>query len=393
MQRARSRDDGVSTAIVVIIFGSLITAALLTMVGDLGQMYVERRELQNGADAAALAGAFNCAMDNPSLACGDAGTAAVTTSPTALVNANASDALGELQQLCVHRANASPADLNCDNVGYSNCLVAPTTTSPLTAGRVAYPNYVRVRTKTLTTSSTNPNRLAPLFERLINSGATGRSVSACAFAAWGGPSSLYMSMPIAMSTRCWDLVKAGNHFNPEPPYTGGPTTAMIANELAMHANQSSSTGSDWRNCMLADQGGAFGWLSSPNGYCVAMTGTSGSIAGQPGVSVDNNCKVPLSSVARSSNIVTVAIFDYTNGSTGSNLSYHVVGFAKFYVTGYDLPGMSPRLAPYDTTLQAQCTGNENCLYGWFLSPKFQPAPGVDPGQTATYGVTTVALVG
>ena len=134
MQRIRAAlraEDGVSAAIVAIVFGSLLTAVLLTLVGDLGQAYVERRELQNGADAAALAAAANCAEATiagrtPNLACGTVGDATSSVSPYSVANANAADGKTAITQLCAKVAGVAVNAAACDDTAFTTCKTVPT---------------------------------------------------------------------------------------------------------------------------------------------------------------------------------------------------------------------------------------------------------------------------
>jgi len=58
MRRLRN-DDGSIAIIVAIVM--VVLLGMATLVVDVGRLYVERRQLQNGADAAALAVAVDCA--------------------------------------------------------------------------------------------------------------------------------------------------------------------------------------------------------------------------------------------------------------------------------------------------------------------------------------------
>ena len=383
-------EDGVSAAIVAIVFGSLLTGALLTLVGDLGQAYVERRELQNGADAAALSGATNCAEAMvagrvPLLPCGAVGDATSEVSPFSLANANASDGLHAITQLCAKNNGTAVDVAACSDAAFSSCLAVPTGSSALAAGAVPFRNYVKVRTRTLTGAADHPATLDPVFARLLDRDATGLTLSACAHAAWGGPASQHMTLPVAMSRHCWDLVKAAGEFNPPPPYANPPSALEQSREFSLRMTQSTLS-TDWRECALNLESGAFGWLQSAAGeICRAGVSGAGDVLGKTGVSTTQDCKTALNALVRTTP-VTIAIFDTTTG-TGSGTYFHIIGFAKFWITGYTLP-VAGTYTPYLRT----CPAGDKCLFGWFLEPELIPTGAVDPGQTELFGIGTVSLV-
>lgn len=82
-------DSGAVAVVMAVCLTALLGCAALAI--DVGALYVERRELQNGADAAALAIAQDCAADPTSAGCTDLATARTTARTYA--DANASDAM------------------------------------------------------------------------------------------------------------------------------------------------------------------------------------------------------------------------------------------------------------------------------------------------------------
>ena len=62
LARLRRDERGVVAAIVAILLGTGVLLGMGALVIDVGQIYQERAELQNGADAAALAVAKSCAL-------------------------------------------------------------------------------------------------------------------------------------------------------------------------------------------------------------------------------------------------------------------------------------------------------------------------------------------
>lgn len=133
------QEDGAVAIIVAIAMVVLLGAAAFTV--DVGAMYAERAQLQNGADAAALAVAQNCAAG----ACGD-----VNTTAQNLANLNAND-------------------------GASNVSVDPPSS-----------NSIHV-TITSRDARTGAGALALSFAPIL--GINSKTVSADATAGWGNPAS------------------------------------------------------------------------------------------------------------------------------------------------------------------------------------------------------------
>jgi hypothetical protein len=74
--------------------------------------------------------------------------------------------------------------------------------------------------------------------------------------------------------------------------------------------------------------------------------------------------------------------------TGTNTRYHLSGFAAFVVTGYKIGGTDDQ--PSTITGQRYCSGQERCLYGYFVRELIR-SPGRIGGPS--YGAAVVNLVG
>ncbi|WP_210480636.1 pilus assembly protein TadG-related protein [Naasia sp. SYSU D00948] len=153
MRRLISRlreEQGASAVMVGILLIPLIGCLAISL--DVGALYVERAQLQNGADAAALAIAQECAEDG------------VCNSPGALAN--------------------TFSDSNA-NDGLANNL-AP-----------SFPNSHTVVVSTSTQVAGGGNAIEHPFARLI--GVDSTTVHATATAEWGSPAASSVVLPIAMS--------------------------------------------------------------------------------------------------------------------------------------------------------------------------------------------------
>ncbi len=149
---ARLRQErGASAVLVAILLVPLLGFAAIAV--DVGALYVERGQLQNGADAAALAIAQDCATDG--VCTGSAATAA------SFADANAND-------------------------GAANVL---TPTFP-TSNSVTVTSSTRV-------AGTNADAISHPFARFI--GVDSTTVGAAATAEWGAPRASMIVLPLAIS--------------------------------------------------------------------------------------------------------------------------------------------------------------------------------------------------
>jgi Flp pilus assembly protein TadG len=165
------RDDrgGVAVTVAVLISGGVLLG-FAALVVDVGQIYVERSELQSSADAAAMAVAKACSIREPD--CTSWSRARVLARRYA--NANSGDGVTRVVELCGRlRQSLNPCDPSRGNL--TDCLgSAPP--APAT--------YVEVRVATALPG--NRFALPPTFAQAMagNAGFDGASVGACARASW-----------------------------------------------------------------------------------------------------------------------------------------------------------------------------------------------------------------
>ena len=195
-------ERGAAGTVFAIILGGGLILGMSAMVVDLGQLFVERRILQNAADASALAIAQRCAMAQSS--------ATYATECTRVVSAAN---LGQMTS-----GNSPDQQTNIDTIcgfAYPNAALNPSSTtycSPVTTKTydckinfrpntsVASPvqQYVRVITSTKTTTGTT---LKLFFTKAFmgNSASNQVTVRACGQAFWGGVSKADVKLPFALS--------------------------------------------------------------------------------------------------------------------------------------------------------------------------------------------------
>ena len=360
--RRIDRDDAGAVAVIV----AILMVALLgfgVLVVDVGQAYAERRQLQNGADAAALSLAIDC--PNPAVRCAGGGPAA-----TALANGNALDNAATITEVCGTGPGLTPCS-PASGIGPWDCRA-------VSGGLAPFP-YVQVRTETRLAGG--GNLLPPLLSRVLVPGYTGTNVRACARASWGPPASLTSQLPITIS-KCEFQQYTSAGLVPPPPYSSGYPTERI---IYFHNNTD-----DAPPCPAGPSGsdlpGGFGWLRTPED-CVATTDTTNWVQDSTGVPPPSSCS-NAELLAMRGQIVNIPIFDRTNGLNGANGEYHIAGFAAFYLTGYRFPSAN---APSIVSGVRPCGGPDHCISGFFTT---DPTPsGGTIGSGPSLGSTVVQMSG
>ena len=300
--RMGGRDQGGAVVIIV----ALVSVALFGMAAlviDVGSLRVERRQLQNGADAAALAVARSCALGT----CDDnlAGD---------LADANASDGVAAVDSV----------DRRLEKT-------------------------VRVATST---EAADGGTLLPYSFGQLLTGAEGGTVFAEATAEWG-PAERAPVIPLAISVCEFEGLGLS------------PTVSVIK----FHDKAATCT----RKAGL-DAPGGFGWLDFDK-KCSLRISASMHVDGLPGNSARPDCLAPNTDVL-------VPIYDEVMDS-GSNVRYHVIGFAAFHLTGFRFPG--------EATSPSPCGPSETCIRGRFIRFIVTGGGPIDHGGT-DFGASTVVLV-
>ena len=337
--RLRRDERGVVAAIVAILLGTGVLLGMGALVIDVGQIYQERAELQNGADAAALAVAKSCALG--ACAPGVAGQQA---------DGNASNLTG----------GTAGVQLVCGSGALPGC---PGPTGSLASCPSAPPagtNFVDVYTETETASGST--LLPPAFATsIMGAGYKGTTVRACAQAEWGAPSAATVTA-LTISACEWDQdTSQGTLFASAPPYSQNPQPAPgFDHQLTLDPGNGNG-------CLTepggADDPGTFGWAQDATGNC--SLSVRGAFPASAPPSVTAACRAVLQNAQQSQVPILVPVYVSQNAAN----TYVLKGFADFVVTGYNLQaGFSAAdwLNPANT-----CTGATYCLTGYFV-------PGVIP---------------
>lgn len=339
MQRLRE-DDG-AVAVLVALLVPVVLLGFGALVLDFGALYAEKRQLQNGADAGALAAAREYAAAGPG--------GCIDGAKLVLV-----DAYGD--------QNAN--DPSGSNVDSTECPA---------------PNEVRVTTSS---NSAEGAFIAPFLAQVLGAGPT--TVRSVASAAWGSPSGLTSALPLTISSCEFDFFTGGvasPTFAPPPPYP--PYPAGFEKVIQFHGQDGPSpcptSGSG------ADLPGGFGWLDTGED-CSATTDANGFVEDSTGVPPPNSCE-PEYLRSLLGKVINIPIYDDTNGLSGANGEYHIAGFAAFVLTGYYFTGGFRENSVVTGT--SLCSGPKRCIYGFFTKP-LSPSTGT-VGSGPSFGVTVVQL--
>lgn len=378
--RSRGTERGAVAVLVAIVFAGGVMLGMGALVVDVGGMYAERAQLQNGADAGALAVALGCSKGAATC---NAGTSA--TSPAgAHANSNANDAKAAVDRVC-GRDGGLGILTSCGGA-QPGCAAAPVTG-----------NYAQVQTSTLTSAGTTI--LPPAFGRAV-AGASyqDKTVHACAQAAWGAVGST-TSLSVTVSLCSWrNATSNGTVFAqgaPYPPwpaqYPNGrtpPAAGLPGGEqvLLLHGSGNDCVGSAGSGWQLP---GGFGWLDDPTGTCSTYIDVNNQYQDRTGVPVSADCVTVLDAARTNHSVVYLPIYDGVSGS-GGNGTYHLAGFAAFVITGGWLNGSGGWRTKSLISNRDYCNGSQRCLYGFFTQALI---PQGVLGGGASFGTTIVKMIG
>lgn len=342
MRRLKKRRDderGGITVIVALLMVVLLGFAAIAV--DVGMLYSEKAQLQNGADAAALVVAQKCARNAADPDC-------ATTSDLAasIVNGNAVDGRSNVRSLAL--------DL---------------------------PNRTVNVTASAQEQGEEPNKVSLFFANAL--GITSAEVNASASVQWGSPVKGPTPFPITVSI-CQVRDKAG-----------------VMQLLQLHGklkNEGCNYGPSG-----APVAGGFGGLNQETGCGAIIDIAASESGGDTGNNPPPNCEDTLNSWATDMNagrdvILLLPIFDSVSG-TGSGAIYHLKTFAAFKVAGWKFSGGNT--LPYtfrnkspDVPSDLECREAIQCkgIIGTFVK-YVSLADGYTLGAVDPDGVTVVEISG
>lgn len=340
MRRLVTVDNGERggiSVIVAVMMVALLGFAALAM--DVGMLYAERAQLQNGADAAALGVAQKCASNEADPQC--TGTSALAAE---LLNKNALDGLSNVKSLTVDKPNR------------------------------------RVTAVGGAQETGKPANQVSLFLSGVF-GTTSTEVNAKTTVEWGSPSKGTTPFPLAISV-C-------------------QVQGMVDGAAQLLRSHSDTTADDCRPTGPSGAlvPGGFGWIVQDPGVCggyidVALN-KGGSDTGNNG---PVNCDAVLNGWAAELTagrdvVVLLPVFLSVTG-TGSGASYDVESFAAFKVKGWKFSGGTTLPLNFrNTSTEAgslACTGDCRGIIGQFIK-YVSLTDGYVLGAVSPYGATVVQL--
>lgn len=341
-------DDGAVAVIVTLLL--LVFFGFAAFAVDAGALYAERRELQSGADAGALALAEDCGNELLDCVSGQiTGAHYAVAEPYA--DANASDGAATVSSIAIDHAEQ------------------------------------RVDVTTLVEDAgSGANLLTHWFAAVI--GISASEVRASAAATWGEVPTTLTVFPIAFCIGEFNAKTAyGTSFGP-PEY---------------HVFYSNPPGGEEIDCELdPDAGdndsypGGFAWLETDATCQTHIADVPGWYPGRPGQPMPSagwaqycldmiTAKINEMDADPDAPPLLVPIFDNYAGQ-GQGGSLHLIGFGAFRPTGYRFSGANS----YPPAPEQPCQTPQNrCIRGWFTD--WVTVSGSGSGGQG-FGVTTVQLV-
>jgi hypothetical protein len=326
-----TREDGAVAVMVALMLVSLL--GIVALVIDVGMMYWEVRQLQNGADAAALAIAQDCADGNDCES--DADAVAIT-----FAGSNAND-------------GAARAEVEFDAHG---------------------PDTVTVTA--FTDDNAGSGRLPSFFARVLGVDSTTFARSATAM--WG-PASLGPSIPLTISQCEWDIATNAGTTLPSAPIV-----------IQIKGNPGANT------CAIAGspghyQPGGFGWLDPTRDGCEAEVyhdGVPGNTGSRPPSPDCNHNQPGVDWPGLVGQTVMIPIH-HTATAPGNNTKYDMLALGAFHITSLKVGGGPEYLG--GTGVCPGTGDNQRCLIGYFVK-KTDIGGVVDP-DGEDLGVRVAQLIG
>lgn len=312
-------DDGERGALAVIV--AVMMVALLgfaAMSLDVGKLYSERAQLQNGADAAALMIAQKCAKNPDDDNCSADAPLAAT-----LANANSADGRSNVRAIELVKATSTSGGTVDVTTSAEDNGVSSDRVSMDFAGVLGFPTV---------------------------------EVNAASSAEWGSPKAGRTAFPLAISICQVNsmvgkpdpqlLQNHGKNMNPDCPHPSG-SGAVVP--------------------------GGFAWLTSDPSACGATVDLAAKeSSSDPGADAPMQCKTELERwisdiTAGKEVVIYLPVYDHV-GEEGKNAVYNLVSFAALQVWGWKFTGSDD--VPYtfrnNVSASPSCTGNCRGIVGRFI---------------------------
>lgn len=325
-------------AAVVVAFTLVALLGFTALAVDVGAMYAEKAQLQNGADATALAIAADCAKG--------------VNCATAMADTN--------NRLADDNAN--------DNSSGTFSVTQPSATS------------VRVETNAQESGS-SADSFSLFFARVLGNDTA--VIHATAVATWGPPSGA-TTLPWTISQCVFEKYLTPSQLS-ELNSTGSFTGDPIPTHVLLRYDENTP---DYPGCVPQNgyAEGGFGWLDREDGCTADIDLAETEVGNDPGNDFPSECTSIIPTLKDEP--ILIPIFSTATG-TGQHATYGLVGFIAFQVTGYKFGG-GPSLTSLDPAAPS-CTGNCRGIQGFFTRYVSLEEGLSTSGEAPNYGATTVWL--
>lgn len=307
MQRLRNSDRGAVAVLVALLMPVFLILAALAI--DVAAMYSEKQQLQNGADAAALAVAQDCTRNK------------------------CLDAMGTALEMV--QANKNNGQASATFIDPVTGLIKPAPTE-------------NDGTVTVRTQGAHEHWFAPII------GIHETTIRTQSSAQWGYPVGGTAVMPLVLS---WCELQAQVGVSTIRDSTGKiiglDLGAVAPTPHTIYMTKSSRTDCTGPSNLMMP--GGFGWVTPDGLICTEVTSEVGDVvSSDPGNSPPNVCQ-PRDFSKWIGQTVLLPVFDAAGAGT-----YKIFGYAAFTLTGFNFAGQFE----YPTGA-APCRGNERCIRGTF----------------------------
>lgn len=313
---------------VALLLGSGVLLGMAALVVDVGNLYAERAQLQNGADAGAIKVAQICATD------------------PAACSPDVTDFDAVVDRYADRNANDGAAAATACGRG-GELRACPPWQDRLTSCVGAPPedkSYVEVHASTRRTDGSTV--LPAMFAQAVVSGFSGARVAACSRVAWGPPARA-TTLALSISACDWNR------------YTANRAYPATERSFPVYDEKTSTTCAP----VTGSGGGPGGYrfLEDADDDCRISSVLGDAHPVKTGDSWPERCKGDtLRDLVTSGRPVLVPVFGAISGS-GGNAEYVVSGYAAFVVTGWHLPGLE-----VPSTQRSSCDdGGNSCVFGYF----------------------------
>ncbi|MHA7859779.1 pilus assembly protein TadG-related protein [Tessaracoccus sp. Y36] len=338
MQRVRLTEERGATAIVVGIM-LVVLVGFGALAVDVGALWLDKKELQNGADAGALAIAQACAA----------------------------------------------GEVNCDdNLGTARQYKADNRT-------VSIDPSVDVEVRLDKAAGRVEVQLFDTREAILSGvlGVKQTTVDATAVARWSGSPSSLTTIPFAVSFCQFRWQNSTSSSFEGLPEAGDPVQIQFKSQWKDFPLEPSDELTCMDNAAHNEAGGGFGYLKTSSSACEVTTSAGSWVNSSPGNNFDGGCtRAEIEKIlgAAPGKTVLIPIFDDTNRQNGDKAQFHLSGYAAMEIEAYCV---SPSTGgPF--AMPTQACGGQGWIKGTFVG--FATLGDVAAtGPSTSYGVTSVRL--